>query len=134
MTDQPTTTESEETAPAERRSGRLAWLVRPPRRGVLLPLTGAWILALDWILFSSNALSAGLATPIVAVLGLFLGGGGTLFFQTRYAGDPWWKAAFKSVLAGLIVGAPWPLGGTVVGGWVLLFSGLGDAKKEILRR
>ncbi len=28
----------------------------------------------------------------------------------------------------------WPVGGTLIGGWVLLSSGLGNARKEVLGR
>ncbi len=49
------------------------WLI-DPKRGILLPLAGIWILGLDWLLFSSNVLSAGLATPVVVVLDFILGG------------------------------------------------------------
>ncbi len=97
----------------------------------MLPATGAWILALDWLLFSSNVLSAWLATPVVVVLGFVLGSAGTYLFQTRAAKDAPWSAGMKAILAGIVVGVPWPRGGTIVGGWVLLSSGLGDARKEI---
>mgnify|MGYP000370325507 CR=1 FL=1 len=43
------------------------------------------------------------------------------------------EAILLSLLAGVVVGAPWPIGGTLVGGWVLLSSGLGDARNEIMR-
>ena len=55
------------------------WLV-DPKRGHLLPLTGIWILALDWLLFSSNLMTAGLATPLVVSIGFVLGASGTLVF------------------------------------------------------
>lgn len=108
--------------------------MRPRTRRFLLPITGAMILVLDWLLFSSNAVSAGLATPLVALLGFVLGGVGAFLLQTRFGGDPWWKAGLKALLAGVVVGAPWPIGGTLVGGWVLFFSGLGEAKDEILHK
>ncbi len=64
--------ESPRQSLAETPGGRAFWLTDPDR-GLLLPLTGIWILALDWLLFSSNVLSAGIATPLVVVLGFFLG-------------------------------------------------------------
>jgi len=76
------------------------------------------------LLFSSNAVSLGLATPISVGLGFLLGTTGTLLFQRGFARDPWWKAAFKAVVAGVLVGVPWPIGGTVAGGWILVASGL----------
>lgn len=116
---------------SEHSPGLLGWLINPKRRRFLLPASGAWILALDWLLFSSNFLSAWLATPVVMVLGFVLGGAGTYLFQSRAAADPLWSAMLKAGLAGIVVGLPWPIGGTLVGGWVLLSSGLGDARKEI---
>ena len=114
--------------------GYFRWLIDPERRRLLLPASGLWILVLDWLLFSSNAISAGLGTPIVIVLGFLLGTVGTYFFQWRFAGDTPWKAFPKSVFAGIVVGVPWPLTGTLIGGWVLFFSGLGHVKKEFLRK
>ena len=102
---------------------RIHWLLDPDR-GLLLPLSGIWILALDWILFSSNILSAGRATPIVIGLGFLLGGGGVLIFQKWIAGNGWLKAIAKAFAAGIAVGVPWPLAGTLFGGWILLASGM----------
>lgn len=109
--------------------GRVNWVV-DPTRGLLLPLTGIWILALDWLLFSSNALTGGIATPVVVVIGFLVGGIGTLVLQKRVAGDPFWKAMFKALVAGVVVGVPWPLTGSLVGGWILLAAGLNKPKSE----
>ena len=105
------------------------WLV-DPKRGHLLPLTGIWILTLDWLLFSSNLMTAGLATPLVVSIGFVLGASGTLVFQKWFAGDSLWKAALKALAAGIVVGTPWPLTGTLVGGWILLASGIKTTKRE----
>ncbi len=109
----------------------MRWLFNPKQRRFLLPATGVWILVLDWLLFSSNVLSAWLATPAVMVLGFVLGSGGAFLAQRRAANDALWSAVLKALLAGIVVGLPWPIGGTLVGGWVLLTSGLADARKEI---
>ncbi|MGB5164362.1 MAG: hypothetical protein WBN09_06740 [Woeseiaceae bacterium] len=110
------------------------WLFNPKQRRFLLPATGLWILVLDWLLFSSNALSAFLATPVVMLLGFVLGSGGTFLAQRRAANDSLWSATMKAIIAGIVVGLPWPIGGTLVGGWVLLTSGLADARKELVRK
>ncbi len=109
------------------------WLIDPDR-GLLLPLTGFLILALDWLLFSSNLMTAGLATPIVMAIGFLLGGGGTLILQKWIAQDPLWKAVIKALVAGIVVGAPWPLAGTLVGGWVLLAAGMRNSRRETLSK
>ena len=108
--------------------GGVRWLT-DPKRGWLLPLSGLWILVLDWVLFSSNVLSAGLATPVVAVIGFLIGGAGTFYLQQQVARDNVWNAILKSLVAGVAVGVPWPLSGTLVGGWVLVASGITRRKK-----
>ena len=110
------------------------WLFNPKQRRFLLPATGVWILVLDWLLFSSNVLSAWLATPVVMLLGFVLGSGGAFLAQRRAANESFWSAATKAFLAGVVVGLPWPIGGTLIGGWVLLTSGLPDARKELMRK
>lgn len=124
--------EMDEHASSQQSRGLLRWLFNPKRRRFILPATGMWILVLDWLLFSSNVLSAWLATPAVVVLGFVLGSGGALLAQRKAANDALWSATLKALLAGIVVGLPWPIGGTLVGGWVLLTSGLADARKEIM--
>jgi hypothetical protein len=109
----------------------LRWLIEP--KHILLPVTGLWILAWDWLLFSTSAISLGLAVPFAMVIGFVVGGGGTFYFQRRFAGDALWKAALKALVAGICVGVPWPLAGTLLGGWVLLVSGLTSIKGKLLR-
>lgn len=127
-----TNSRSEHHEPTDHSSGLVRWLFNPKQRRFMLPATGAWIFALDWLLFSSNALSAWLATPVVMVIGFVLGSAGTYLAQRKGANDAPWNAVLKAVLAGIVVGLPWPIGGTLVGGWVLLSSGLGDARKEVI--
>jgi len=45
------------------------WLTEPHDAQWLLPATGAWILGLDWFLFSQETISLGLAVPATAVVG-----------------------------------------------------------------
>ena len=125
---------AEEQSPSHQSGGLVRWLFNPKRRRFMLPATGLWILVLDWLLFSSNVLSAWLATPAVIVLGFVLGSVGTFLAQRKAANDTSASAALKALLAGIVVGLPWPVGGTLVGGWVLLTSGLADAKKEIMNK
>jgi hypothetical protein len=112
--------------------GLVRWLFYPKQRRLILPATGVWIFVLDWLLFSSNVFSAWLATPAVMMLGFLLGGAGTFVAQRKAANDTVLRALSKALLAGIVVGVPWPIGGTLVGGWVVLTSGLADARKEIM--
>jgi hypothetical protein len=68
------------------------------------------------------------------VVGFVLGSAGVYVIQRRGANDAPWSAILKAVAAGIVVGLPWPVGGTLIGGWVLLSSGLGNARKEVLGR
>lgn len=121
-----------EQAASRRSAGLLRWLFRPKQRRFLLPATGVWILALDWLLFASNIFSAWLATPALMAVGFLLGSTGAFLAQRRAGKDALWKAALKALLAGIVVGLPWPVGGTLVGGWILISSGLTDARKRIM--
>jgi hypothetical protein len=122
--------QTKQTVP-QRQGGRFRWLIEPQRRRLLLPICGLWILALDWLLFSSNVFSLGLATPIVVAIGFLLSSVGTYYFQSQLSGDKMWSAAVKAIFAGIVVGVPWPLTGTLIGGWVLFVSGLGKIRKEV---
>ena len=129
-----TSLDSRQSSPSQQSGGVSNWLFNPKQRRFILPATGLWILILDWVLFSSNVLSAWLATPVVMLAGFVLGAGGAFLAQRRAANESLWSAAAKAVLAGIVVGLPWPIGGTLIGGWVMLTSGLADARKELMRK
>ena len=124
---QPATTRVEpELVTAKRRH----WLLERQPGRYLLPATGLLIMALDWLLFSGDVATFGLSVPILSVVGFLLGGFGTFVLQRRFFGDGLFAAACKSILAGIVVGVPWPLAGTLVGGWILLLSGLSRARND----
>lgn len=109
------------------------WLTEPHESQWLLPATGAWILGLDWFLFSQETVTLFTATPLTAIVG-FLGGSlGTYFFQSRFAGERGPNVWLKALLAGIVVGIPVPLAGTFVGGWILFNSGLASVRERLLR-
>lgn len=124
-----TTPSSERTDQSSARKSRLRWLVSPERPNFLLPLTGFWILGLDWLLFSEEALSLGLSIPLTVLVWFVFGAAGTFFFQKRFAGDSSLMAMLKAVLGGVVVGAPWPLMGTLVGAWIVLLAGMRSRKQ-----
>lgn len=116
-------------APAAAGKSRFRWLISPETKGFLLPLTGFWILGLDWAFFSEEVLSLGLAIPLISLMGFVLGSTGAFFFQKRFAGDTTLMAALKGLLAGVVVGIPWPMTGTIVGAWILLLAGIRSGQK-----
>ena len=90
----------------------------------LHPVSGTLILGLDWLLFSENALTLGLSTVLVTIVGFSVAGLGTGVIQRRYGEDSAGTAVLKGLLAGMTVGIPLPVAGTAVGGGILALSGL----------
>ncbi|MFB6274036.1 MAG: phosphoribosylaminoimidazole carboxylase [Salinibacter sp.] len=91
---------------------------------VLHPASGILILGLDWLLFSENAMTLGLSTPLSVAVGFCVAGLGTGLLQRTYHEDGMGKAVLKGLLAGATVGIPLPVAGTAVGGGILALSGL----------
>jgi hypothetical protein len=116
------------------RPGMLHWLIEPLADRMLLPLAGLWILGLDWLLFPPEGGTLMLATPVAAVVGFILGGAGVFQMQRRFARDNKLHAALKALVAGVIVGMPLPIAGTVIGGWILATSGLIHFRDRFLRK
>jgi len=96
----------------------------------LHPASGALILGADWLLFSGTAASGGLGMALTVPLGFLIGSIGTTASQRLVAKDSWGKSLGKGLLAGLAVGAPFPIGGTIVGGTVLASSGLHQLRER----
>ena len=69
-------------------------------------------------------MSLGLSTPSLAVIGFLMGLLGTTWIQGRYGTDRRLVRLSKGLLAGILVGIPFPIAGTVAGGAVLAASGL----------
>lgn len=101
------------------------------RRPLLHPLSGALILGLDWVLFSGTFATGGTGVLAASVAGFVLGGLGTALIQRKRGGDSRRVSAMKGFAAGVTVGAPLPVAGTVVGGLILGLSGL-DRLKRVL--
>jgi hypothetical protein len=98
----------------------------------LHPLAGAFILGIDWLLFSGNVLTGGLATPIVVIAGFVLGYATTYHIQRNIDQDSAKKSKVKAIAAGLAVGFPMPIFGTALGGAILGWSGLTLFKNRFL--
>jgi hypothetical protein len=99
-----------------------------------LPATGLWIMGLDWLLFPKEAVTLGLAVPFTSVVGFLAGSIGAYHLQRRYGLNPKPAALLKSLLAGFLVGVPFPLAGTLIGGWILATSGLGEWRSRLLKQ
>jgi hypothetical protein len=110
------------------------WLLGPEPARFLLPATGLWILGLDWLLFPKEIVTLGLAAPLASLIGFLAGSIGAFHLQRRYALNSPNRALFKALLAGFLVGVPFPLAGTFVGAWVLATSGLSNWKSRLWKQ
>lgn len=117
--------------PPEGRTSFWQWLVGPVPRRFLLPATGLWILGLDWLLFSPESATAGFGLPMTCAIGLLAGSVGAYVLQHRFAGDRRHQALLKAVGAGLAVGIPLPITGTIVGAWIIAQSGLAGWRRRL---
>lgn len=104
------------------------------RRTFLHPAAGGLILGLDWILFSGTMATAGITLPASVLAGFVIGSIGTTLIQRQLSGDSRTKAALKGLAAGVVVGMPFPIAGTAVGGGILVLSGLDHLIKRKLDR
>lgn len=105
-----------------------------PRAGSFLhPAAGGLILGLDWLLFSGTLATGGAGLVLAMVLGFTLGGLGTCGVQRFWAGESWGRSMLKGLLGGVVVGLPFPVGGTLVGGAVLASSGLDQLRDRAAR-
>jgi hypothetical protein len=68
------------------------------------------------------------------MLGFLAGSIGAYHLQRRYAQNPPAAALLKSLLAGVLVGVPFPLAGTLAAGWILATSGLAGWKSQLWKQ
>lgn len=98
-------------------------MATPQKSPWLHPASAAVILGLDWLAWSVEVMSGFLATPVTVLL-VFAATLSIVFqVQTRLAGDPPPIARRKAVLGALAAAVPFPITGTIVGGWVLAAAG-----------
>jgi hypothetical protein len=106
----------------------------PPRRKLWLhPASGLLILGVDWLFFAPEAATAELAAIITSPLAFLIVGSGVFWIQRRKNGDSFLTAAAKGFLSGVVAGIPTSIGGTILGTWVLILSGLSNwnQKREV---
>jgi hypothetical protein len=113
--------------------GLFDWLLDPLPKRFMLPATGLLIMGLDWLLFSEEAASFGVLIPFTSLVGFVAGGVGAYLLQTRHGLDSKPAAALKGLLAGILVGLPFPLAGTLAGGAILASSGLAGLRWRLLK-
>jgi hypothetical protein len=97
------------------------------RRTFYHPVSGAAILGLDWLFFGLGWELG----PVSLVLSCLAAFGSTYFVvervQRRWHGDEPKIARAKALFGAAAAGAPFAIGGTIVGGLILVLSGLKSA-------
>jgi hypothetical protein len=114
-------------------SGWFDWLTDPLPRRFMLPATGLVIMGLDWLLFSKEAITLGLAIPMTSVVGFLAGSLTAYHLQRKYGLDTKPAALLKGLLAGILVDIPFPLAGTLAGAWIMTTSGIIGLKDRFWR-
>ena len=112
-------------------SGWLEWLITPLPGQIMLPATGFLIMGLDWLFFSKEAATLGLALPFTITVGFLAGSIGTFHLQRKHAQDSKAWHCLRAWLAGVLVGLPFPLAGTLAGAWIIANSGLASLKNRL---
>ena len=102
------------------------------------PASGVVILALDWLLFTSDLMTDFLALPVMCVLGFLATFPIVLAIQRAWGRNSWSSAIGKAFLGAFMVGLPFPVTGTLLGAGILALSGLPhhpvDAVKKAMTR
>ena len=95
-----------------------------PGREFFHPLSGVAILGLDWLFFGLGwefgpvSLALACAASFAACFAV------VRRVQLRYGGDTPERARWKALLGAAAAGAPFAVGGTILGGAILALSGL----------
>lgn len=96
-----------------------------PRRGPFFQrASGAAILAVDWLCFGLEWQLGPLSMAAMSAAAFAVTYAVVWKVQTRLGGDEARLAHAKAFMGALAAGAPFPVGGTVVGGLILALSGL----------
>lgn len=100
------------------------------KKSFLHPASGGIILGADWLFFSGTVLSGGFGVLSAMPLGFLTGLVGVTCSQRFLAEENWGKAITKGILSGIVIGMPFPVFGTLVGGGVLAVSGLDEMRNR----
>lgn len=95
----------------------------------LHPLSGLLLITVDNLFWGAEALSLGLAIPIVIVLSFSITLVAVTMIQKFLGKDSFGVSLTKALLCAILAGIPTSIMGTAFGGFILLASGLSNWKK-----
>ena len=87
-------------------------------------LSGALLMAVDGAFFGANAVSFGLATPLICFVAFVFTGIGVFLVQKFTAEEDTGSALAKGFALGVLAGIPTPIAGTLGGGAVIAKAGI----------
>lgn len=93
------------------------------KRTFFHPFSGLVILGVDWVTFGMDLPTHFIFTPLVSLIAFGVTFWAVARVQRRDGDDPK-RAYFKAFLGALAAGVPFPVTGTIVGGAILVLSGL----------
>lgn len=95
----------------------------------LHPLSGLLLITLDNLFWGAEAISLGVAIPVVVVLSFSITLVAVTFIQKFLAKNTWGVSFTKALFCAILAGIPTSIMGTAFGGFILLASGLSGWKK-----
>lgn len=95
----------------------------------LHPLSGLLLITVDNLFWGAEALSLGLAVPVVVVLSFSITLVAVTMIQKFLGKNTWGVSITKALLCAILAGIPTSIMGTAFGGFILLASGLSNWKK-----
>ncbi|MEI7730772.1 MAG: hypothetical protein WCO56_14460 [Verrucomicrobiota bacterium] len=106
----------------------------PERKTWLHPLSGGAILLFDNLFFGGELLTFEMGLVPLCLLAFLITTILVFVIQRQLRGDTTSACAKKALFGGVIAGFPTSLSGTVVGGAVLMLSGLNSWKEWLARK
>jgi hypothetical protein len=98
------------------------------------PASGVVILGLDWLAFGTDFLTGFMALPVLCVLSFLISFPVIFAIQRKWTQDGLSAALGKAFLGAFMVGLPFPITGTLLGGAILALSGLPHHPVDVVKR
>jgi hypothetical protein len=98
------------------------------------PASGVVILGIDWAVFCTDLFTDFLALPVMCVLAFLVTFAFVFSIQRKWAKDATTAALGKAFMGAFLVGLPFPITGTLLGGAILMLAGLPSHPIEVIKK